>query len=57
MGIAQGYSSIVTNGLVFAYDVADSYNSYRGQPGTNITTGPNRNYSGYSKENYSNGFF
>jgi len=57
MGIAQGYSSIVTNGLVFAYDVADSYNSYRGQPGTNITTGPNRNYSGYSKENYSNGYF
>lgn len=57
MGVSQGYSSVITNGLVFAYDAADSYNSYRGQPGTNITTGPNRNYSGYSKSNYSPGYF
>lgn len=55
MAVGTGYSSIATNGLIFAYNVADNYNSYRGQPGTNITTGPNRNYSGYNKDVFSNG--
>ena len=57
MAVGTGYSSTATSGLVFAYDVAESYNSYRGQPGTNITTGPNRNYSGYNKDVFSNGYF
>jgi hypothetical protein len=35
MGVSQGYSSIITNGLVFNYDVADTINSYLGQPITN----------------------
>lgn len=40
MGVSQGYSSIVTNGLVFAYDVADTRNSYLGRPTTNVNTHP-----------------
>jgi hypothetical protein len=35
MAIAQGYGRIVTDGLVFGYDVGDSVNSYIGQPTTN----------------------
>jgi len=38
MGVSQGYSSIVTNGLVFAYDVADTRNSYLGRPTSNVLT-------------------
>lgn len=36
MAVGQGYSSIATNGLVFAYDTADTRNSYLGRPTTNI---------------------
>jgi hypothetical protein len=54
MSVAQGYEKVPTNGLVFMYDVAD-LSSYSGQPGTNITVGPNRNYNGYSLSTYSNG--
>jgi len=36
MGVSQGYSSIVTNGLTFAYDVADTRNSYLGRPTSNV---------------------
>jgi len=57
MAAGLGYSKIATNGLVFAYDADDNFNSYKGQPGTNITTGVNRSYSGYYRENFSNGYF
>jgi len=36
MAIAQGYGSIATNGLIFAYDTGDTYNSYLGRPTTNV---------------------
>jgi hypothetical protein len=39
MAVGTGYSSIVTNGLVFAYDTADSFNSYKGEPTTNYWNG------------------
>jgi hypothetical protein len=36
MAVAQAYGKTVTTGSVFAYDVADTRNSFRGQPTTNI---------------------
>jgi len=42
-------------GLVFAFDTADMYNSFKGKPGTNILVGPIKDFSGYSINNYSNG--
>jgi len=36
MAVAQGYGKTVTSGSVFAYDVADTRNSYRGEPTTNV---------------------
>jgi hypothetical protein len=36
MAVAQGYGKTVTSGSVFAYDVADTRNSYRGEPTTNL---------------------
>ena len=36
MAVAQGYGKTVTSGSVFAYDVADTRNSYIGEPTTNI---------------------
>jgi hypothetical protein len=38
MAVAQGYGKIVTSGSVFAYDVGDTRNSYRGKPTTNLLT-------------------
>jgi hypothetical protein len=38
MAVAQGYGKTVTSGSVFAYDVADIVNSYRGKPTTNLLT-------------------
>jgi hypothetical protein len=38
MAVAQGYGKTVTSGSVFAYDVADTRNSYIGEPTTNINT-------------------
>jgi hypothetical protein len=35
MAVAQGYGKTVTSGSVFAYDVADTRNSYIGEPTTN----------------------
>lgn len=57
MAVANGYGKIVTSGSVFMYDVGDTYNSYKGQPGTNITTGVNKVYNGYNKITYDNGMF
>jgi hypothetical protein len=36
MAVAQGYGKTVTSGSVFAYDVADSRNSYKGEPTVNV---------------------
>jgi len=36
MAVAQGYGKTVTSGSVFAYDVADTRNSYKGEPTTNV---------------------
>jgi hypothetical protein len=44
MAVAQGYGKTVTSGSVFAYDVADTRNSYRGKPTTNFYT--NGHFSG-----------
>jgi hypothetical protein len=57
MAVANGFGKVVTSGSVFMYDTGDTFNSYKGQPGTNITTGAGRNYNGYSKTTYSPGEF
>jgi len=57
MAVANGYGKVVTSGSVFMYDTGDTYNSYKGQPGTNITTGVGRNYNGYSRTDYEAGVF
>jgi hypothetical protein len=36
MAVGTGYSKVATNGLVFAYDIGDIVNSYRGEPTTNL---------------------
>jgi hypothetical protein len=38
MAVAQAYGKTVTSGSVFAYDVADTRNSYIGEPTTNVFT-------------------
>jgi len=38
MAVAQGYGKTVTSGSVFAYDVADTRNSYKGEPTVNLIT-------------------
>jgi hypothetical protein len=38
MAVAQGYGKTVTSGSVFAYDVADFRNSFKGKPTTNLLT-------------------
>jgi hypothetical protein len=57
MAVANGYGKVVTSGSAFMYDTGDTFNSYKGQPGTNITTGVNRNYNGYNKITYDNGMY
>ena len=57
MAVANGYGKVVTSGSVFMYDTGDVFNSYKGQPGTNITTGAGRNYNGYSKTTYETNVF
>ena len=57
MAVANGYGKVVTSGSVFMYDTGDFYNSYKGQPGTNITTGVGRNYDGYNRTTYDVGVF
>ena len=39
MAVAQGYGKTVTSGSVFAYDVADTRNSYIGRPTVNVSAG------------------
>ena len=41
-------------GLVFSFDVND-YNSFKGQPGINLGSGPNFGYSGSGLSEYENG--
>lgn len=36
MAVGTGYSKVASNGLVFAYDTGDTYNSYLGRPTTNL---------------------
>ena len=36
MAAGTGYSKVSTNGLVFAYDIGDTRNSYIGEPTTNL---------------------
>jgi hypothetical protein len=57
MAVANGYGKVVTSGSVFMYDTGDFYNSYKGQPGTNITTGVGRNYDGYNRTTYETNIF
>ena len=38
MAASQGYGKIVTSGSVFAFDTADTINSFKGQPKTNLLT-------------------
>jgi hypothetical protein len=57
MAVANGFGKVVTSGSAFMYDTGDTFNSYKGQPGTNITTGVNRNYNGYFKDTFSPGVF
>lgn len=57
MAVANGYGKTVTSGSVFMYDTGDIINSYKGQPGTNITTGAGRNYNGYSRTTYETNVF
>ena len=57
MAVANGYGKTVTSGSLFMYDTGDIINSYKGQPGTNITTGVGRNYNGYNKTTYDVGVF
>lgn len=52
MAVAQGYGKTVTSGSVFAYDVADTRNSYIGEPTTNLIPNPTVN----SYPTYGNGW-
>jgi hypothetical protein len=36
MAVANGFGKVVTSGSVFMYDVGDTYNSYLGEPTTNV---------------------
>lgn len=54
MAVSHGYSKITTSGSVFAYDLGDTFNSYKGEPTTNIlipfptaTTLPSTMFFGY----------
>lgn len=38
MAVSHGYSKITTSGSVFAYDLGDTFNSYKGEPTTNLLT-------------------
>ena len=57
MAVENGFGKTVTSGSMFMYDTGDTYNSYKGQPGTNITTGVGRNYDGYNKTTYETNIF
>lgn len=57
MAVANAYGKVATSGSVFMYDTGDTFNSYKGQPGTNITTGAGRNWNGYNRYDFDNGYF
>ena len=38
MAVANGFGKVVTSGSVFMYDTGDTYNSYIGEPTTNLYT-------------------
>jgi hypothetical protein len=40
MAVANGFGKVVTSGSVFMYDTGDTVNSYKGQPGYNVTGTP-----------------
>lgn len=40
MAVSHGYSKITTSGSVFAYDLGDTFNSYKGEPTTNFIPSP-----------------
>ena len=46
MAVAQAYGKTVTSGSVFAYDVADTRNSYIGEPTVNKAGGVHLGFSG-----------
>jgi hypothetical protein len=52
MAVANGYGKTVTSGSVFAYDVGDTINSYKGEPTTNLL--PNGVAFGHSSGVYGN---
>jgi len=53
MAVAQGYGKIVTSGSVFAYDVGDTRNSFRGEPAVNLVPNADTmaNWGSYSAGN------
>ena len=54
MAVGTGYSKVTTNGLVFAYDVGDNRNSFKGAPTTNICTGEAYSIYNSGATNYRN---
>jgi len=40
MAVRDGFGKVATDGLVFAFDAGDPYNSYKGKPGTNLFKEP-----------------
>ena len=66
MAVAQGYGKTVTSGSVFAYDVGDTRNSYKGEPtvnllysagATNLINGAGDIYGNCTKTDLGNGKF
>jgi hypothetical protein len=56
MATRHGFGKVsATDSLVFAYDVNDPFNSYKGMPGQNFAHGPARNNNGYNLTTYTNG--
>lgn len=43
MAVQQGYGASIYDGLIFAYDIGDIVNSYKGEPSTNLVVDPDGN--------------
>ena len=54
MSSANGYGSVVMSGSVFMFDTGDTYNSYIGEPTTNICTGVDYSIYNDGATNYRN---
>lgn len=54
MAAGVGHSKITSNGLVFAYDQGDTFNSYKGEPTTNICDGTAYSIYNSGATNYRN---